>query len=184
MRVIAGKLKRRQLLAVPGRQTRPTTDRHRETIFNILSANVENRYVLDLFAGTGALGIEALSRGAKRAVFIDKAPAALKVLKHNIENLQLSDQTSMIRWDIARNLNCLKETAPKFDLVFMDPPYHAHLVCTALAHLDRAQCLHPQALVLAEHTAAEPMDNLPSVCKLVDQRRFGKTLVSFFDYMI
>ena len=109
MRVISGKLKSRRLVAPAGLSTRPTTDRIKESVFNILPAVFFHQRVLDLFAGSGALGIEALSRGAASAVFVDHAQRAIAAIRQNIETLEIGDQTRIIRWDIRKNLNFLKK---------------------------------------------------------------------------
>ncbi|MEA3429150.1 MAG: RsmD family RNA methyltransferase [Thermodesulfobacteriota bacterium] len=108
MRVISGNLKGKKLYSVLGKTVRPTSDRLRETIFNILAFHVKQAIVLDMFSGTGALGIEALSRGAESAVFIDIHNKALSVIKRNIKACKLENKTKVIKWDIIKNLNCIK----------------------------------------------------------------------------
>lgn len=178
MRVIAGTFKSRILKAPKGTITRPTSDRLRESLFSILGPGlVRNSRVLDLFAGTGALGIEALSRGAAFAVFIDKAPEALRVLQENIENLGLQNKSRIIRWDIEKNLFCLKNESP-FDLVFMDPPYSRGFTARTLLHLKKSGLLSETTRIVCEYT--EKDDLLPSEGDFVveDQRKYGKTLLA------
>jgi 16S rRNA (guanine966-N2)-methyltransferase len=123
--------------------TRPTTDRIRESLFNILAGSIQDRRVLDLFAGTGALGIEAISRGAASAVFVDQARAALAAIRRNIRDLGLDARTRIIHWDIRKNLNCLASDPQAFDLVFMDPPYETHAVAPALRALISSGAMAP-----------------------------------------
>lgn len=183
MRVISGTLKGRRLVCPPGLATRPTADRIKESIFNILSGRFQERRVLDLFAGTGALGIEALSRGAAVAVFIDQAKAAMDVLHRNIRALGLEGRSRTIRWNIRKNLNCLHSTPP-FDLVFMDPPYSTDAVTPVLTSLAACGALCSGARIVIEHSDQERIALPTDTLVLADQRRFGKTLVSFVDAMI
>jgi 16S rRNA (guanine966-N2)-methyltransferase len=184
LRVIAGQFKGRRLRTVRGRHTRPTADRTREAIFNILGAAVFRVHLLDLFAGTGAFGIEALSRGAASAVFIEADREAINVLRSNIQACALAGSTAVLRWDAARNLNCLRSREPKFELVFMDPPYGHGLVMPALAHLHAADCVTSGAQLVIEHGRDDPLPDPAPPYHLLDQRRYGKTLVSFLSYVI
>lgn len=184
LRVIGGSLRGKKLFSVPGRTTRPTADRLRESLFNILSRRVESRVVLDLFAGTGALGIEALSRGAQFAVFLDNSREALSVIERNIRSCRLEASARVIRWDIRRNLSCLTSMAGTFDLVLMDPPYNHGLVREALLHLHRSRALKPAAIIVAEHAVEEPMAADPTEFRMTDQRNYGKTVFSFLEYLV
>ena len=182
MRIIGGKFKGRRLFSVKGFNVRPTKDKHRESIFNMISSYLADAVVLDLFAGTGALGIEALSRGARFAVFIDSYPQSLSVILKNIQNCQLESRTKILRWNILKNLNCLKPYC--FDLVLMDPPYDIGAVYQSLLNLERCGCLKNEAVIVVEHSLDEPSpDNLKSF-RLFDRRKYGKTLVSFFNFML
>ncbi len=184
MRVISGCLKGRRLVAPAGMATRPTADRIKESVFNILAGGIQGRRVLDLFAGTGALGIEALSRGAASAVFIDRAKPALSALRRNIQALELEDRTRIIHWNILKNLNCLISTPQHVDLVFMDPPYKAGAVAPTLAALVACGVLASGARIVVEHSIRESIPPAIDALTLADQRRFGKTLVSFMDAML
>lgn len=178
LRIIAGDLRGCRLAAVPGVSTRPTADRTRESIFNILGNAVRGVRVLDLFAGTGAFGIEALSRGAATAVFVEIGRQALKVLNGNLATCRLEERARVIRWDARRNLNCLRQNVAPFQLVFMDPPYQAGLVTPALHHLESARCLAPGARVVVEHGDEVPVMDA-ALFAVEDRRRYGKTQVSF-----
>ena len=135
LRIIGGELKGKKLYTIPGTLIRPTADRLRESIFNILSYLVKEAVVLDLFAGTGALGIEALSRGADSAVFIDNNKKALSVIERNIQSCAVDNRSQIIRWDIVKNLNCINSVDSKFNLVFMDPPYNKGMIKPTLNNL-------------------------------------------------
>ena len=184
LRIIGGDLKGKKLSSVRGTTIRPTADRLRESIFNILSLRVQEAVVLDLFAGTGALGIEALSRGAESTVFVDNNREALSVLERNIKSCAFDNRTKIIKWNIKKNLNCLKSIRPLFDLVFLDPPYNQNMLKPALFNLDRSRSMKIGTCIVVEHS---PMESIPkdlSTFETIDQRRYGKTLVSFLNYMI
>jgi 16S rRNA (guanine(966)-N(2))-methyltransferase RsmD len=177
MRVIAGELGGRRLVAPRGWKVRPTSDRAREAIFSVLGDRVEEASVLDLFCGTGALAIEALSRGAARATLVDRdTRAALG----NVENLGLADRVELVRADVSRWLSALPEGegAPRFDLVFVDAPYKlADRVGQELdTHLSRL--LNPGGRAIVESGARRPLriDALPRL----RQRRYGAADVSIY----
>ncbi|MFC5471942.1 16S rRNA (guanine(966)-N(2))-methyltransferase RsmD [Cohnella suwonensis] len=123
MRVISGQAKGHPLKAVPGSNTRPTTDKVKESLFSIIGPYFDGERVLDLFAGTGGLGIEALSRGAGSAVFIDSQPQSVDIVKKNLASTRLSDKAEVYRNDAKRALKVLERAGKPFDLVFLDPPY-------------------------------------------------------------
>lgn len=184
LRIIGGALKGRKLISVPGHHTRPTSDRIREAIFNILGSRVHGAMVLDLFAGTGALGIESISRGAERVLFIDTHKRAISVLQRNIDAFSLEKKTTVIQWNILKNLDCIPSIIHTVDLVFMDPPYNKHLIEPSLFNLHRSGCLASGARLIVEHSQLEAMPQSDLPFGLIDQRQYGKTLVSFLDYML
>lgn len=184
MRIISGDCRGRKLFSLKGMTTRPTADRVRESIFNILALRVPGAYVLDLFAGTGALGLEALSRGAAAAVFVDSSLPAGQIIEKNIRACKMEARSRFIRWDIVKNLHCLKPSDPAFDLVFMDPPYAKSCIQAALTHLVRQQALKNGATIVIEHNASEPVPGEFTELNLGDQRVYGKTLVSFLTVML
>ena len=184
MRIIGGEFRGRKLLSVRGRGTRPTADRIREAIFNILSSRVHEAVVLDLFAGTGALGLEALSRGAQKAVFVETDKNTLSILRRNVEAIGLEQRATMIKWDILKNLVCLRAFSGRVNLAFMDPPYANNLIEPTLAHLHSSGCLQTGARIIAEHSAKEAFCADEGPYHLEDQRVYGKTLVSFLGYML
>jgi len=184
LRVIAGNLKGRKLAPFKGMGIRPTSDRIRESIFSILSHRVQGSVVLDLFAGTGALGIEALSRGAKAACFIDHHPQAVALVKKNVDICSMTERTSIIQWNAADNLNCLRSMPWHFDLVFMDPPYGQNVLLPTLSNLCRSGRLEHEARLILEHSVGESLPPIHPPLYLQDQRKYGKTLVSFLLYMV
>ena len=182
--IIGGELKCRKLLTVRGIKTRPTADRVRESIFNILGDSVRGARVLDLYAGTGAMGIEALSRGAESVLFADDHKAALTALEKNIKTCSLQSRANTIKWNVFNNLNIIRSYRPAFNLVFLDPPYNKNMIQPTLSNLDMIRCLENNSRLALEHSPLEPIpENLPAF-KISDQRRYGKTLVSFLFYMV
>ncbi len=159
MRVVAGTYRSRQLTAPRGLATRPTSDRLRETLFNVLAPRLQGARFADLYAGSGAVGIEALSRGAGFCCFAEHAPAALAAIRANLATLNIRSGFSIEPRAISRSLEQLAEAEASFDLIFLDPPYDAAGEYTAtLATLDAKakRLLAPRALVIAEHARRSP----------------------------
>jgi 16S rRNA (guanine966-N2)-methyltransferase len=184
LRIIAGELKGRKLRSVRGTKTRPTADHIREAIFNILAFQIQGSTVLDLFAGTGAFGIEALSRGAESAVFADVDNDAISVLQENIKSLSLESRTKIFRWDLTRNLNCFGSWQSAFKLIFMDPPYNKNIIEPTLLNLHSSQSMKKGARIIVEHSYLEPALKRQLPFEISDQRKYGKTLVSFLNYVV
>lgn len=178
MRIIAGEFRGVALASVgkgdAGAHLRPTTDRVRESLFNVLGNLdvMDGARVLDLFAGTGALGLEALSRGAAHATFVDDGRVAQRLIGQNIAKLRVSDRTDIVRRD-ARHLP--GRTGAPFDLVFMDPPYHKNMGALALAAADKGGWLARNAFIVWEE--AYPIDAPPGY-QQVDHRKYGDTHVT------
>lgn len=179
MRIIAGQFRGRKLASIKEAAIRPTSDRVREALFNILGRKPTGSAVLDLFSGTGALGLEALSRGARISVFVDNNAHSLAVLQRNISRCNADACSRVIRWNIIKNLYCLNKDDQCFDLVFMDPPYGLGVIQTALRHLISREVLLPGALVVAEHPAKEAVDLTGTGFQMVDNRRYGSSALSF-----
>jgi len=172
VRVIAGTYGGRRLQAPPGTDTRPTADRVREALFSILGARVEGARVLDLFAGSGALGIEALSRGAEEATFVDNAPAAIRAIGANLE--VLGADALVVRAEARRFLGGASRSGRSYDLVFLDPPYRLGASLGRDLPAALAAVLAPGATVVTESDRRAPLEvDLP----LEDERRYGDTLI-------
>ena len=179
MRIIAGEFKGRRLAAVKG-HIRPTSDKVREAIFSILGAAVVKARVLDLFAGTGALTLEALSRGAAAAVLVEEHPAALKVLQQNLEALALNDKVRVLALPVSGALRKLAARKDRFSLVFLDPPYGRGLALKTLTALEASDLLGPEASVVAEHSHREALPERLGSLWLSQARRYGDTQVAFY----
>jgi 16S rRNA (guanine966-N2)-methyltransferase len=184
MRIISGNFRGRKLASFQGTTIRPTSDHIREAIFSILSGTVPMTMVLDLFAGTGALGLEALSRGAAKSVFIDSHKKARALIAKNLMRCGIDPKNIILRCNILKNLNCLTSIKFRFNLVFMDPPYNLNMVKPALLNLLQSSSLAPGACVVVEHALTETIPDPIFAFKCIDRRKYGKTLVSFFEYMI
>ena len=178
MRIIGGDRRKKKLIPVPGLTTRPTSDRVKETLFNIIQAHVRGSFVLDLFSGTGALGLEALSRGADHCLFIDHEKKALETCRKNIAACNYGEKSTVIQWDITRNLHCISRYTQTLDLIFLDPPYKKGLADLALAHLVHMGAMSPDALVVVEHAAGDPPEPIQGLT-LTETRKYGSTAISF-----
>jgi 16S rRNA (guanine966-N2)-methyltransferase len=184
LRIIGGKQRGRRLAAPAGRETRPSAARLREAVFNILRNDLTGSIVLDLFAGSGALGLEALSRGARRSVFVENRRDAVKVIHANIATCGMQEATETIRRDIRRGLDCLAGQPEPFDLVFIDPPYGQGLITPALSGLVSSGCMQLGALIMIEHGVDDPLVLPERSLVAADHRRYGKSLVSFVRFMV
>jgi 16S rRNA (guanine966-N2)-methyltransferase len=177
VRIVGGSLGGRVLRAPGGAATRPTSEKVREAVFNIIGSVAGDR-VLDLFAGSGALGIEALSRGAAHATFVDAARPALIAIRGNLRELGLEDRASVVSGDAVASAARHAPDAP-WRLVFVDPPYRSDLATRAVLALP-CERLAADAMVVIEHDRRNaPPDTLGSLLR-TDQRRYGDTLISFF----
>lgn len=180
LRIIAGRSKGRILESIKGRNTRPTSDKVKEAIFNIIQIRIPNSLVLDLFAGTGNLGLEALSRGASKAIFIDRDINAVKTIRKNCYNLGYQEQVEIYRNDAARGLTELSKRDILFDIVFMDPPYAKGYEESLLQGIYEADILHNDAIVIVEHDSKTILpDRIAELCRY-DFRKYGGTGVSFY----
>jgi len=178
MRIIAGSKRGCPIVAPKGRDTRPTLDRVRESLFGILQFDVPDRRVLDLFAGSGSLGLEALSRGAAFASFCDKDRAALAALKENIRKLDLADRSRIYPCTFESAVSALAQAGEKVDLVFLDPPYAAGLYEKAFCSLLESGILAKGCILVAEHPPKEPPPLPPGLC-LYDSRQYGQVGLAF-----
>ena len=149
MRVIAGKARRLPLKTLPGADTRPTTDRIKETLFNILQPELLHCRFLDLFSGSGAIGIEALSRGARKAVFVEKNPKACACIRDNLAFTKLAPDGQVMNMDVLQALRSLEGEGP-FDCIFMDPPYGMDLERSALEYLSGSALADENTLIIVE----------------------------------
>ena len=176
MRVVAGSYGGRRLVAPAGTATRPTSDRVREALFSVLGDSVAERRVLDLYAGSGALGIEALSRGAAQAVFVDHSPRAIAAIRANLDGLGIS--ADVRRMQARAALKTASARCEAYDLVFLDPPYRRAAGLGRELSEALPAVLAPGARVISESDRRDPLElDLP----LADERRYGDTVIRIHD---
>lgn len=180
MRIVAGRWRGRTLRAPRGASVRPTLDRVREAVFDILGDRVAGRRVLDLFAGTGAMALEALSRGASSAVLVEADPRVFEVLRNNVESLG-ADSAEALLMDYRAAARLLRARKEQFDLVFLDPPYGKGLASASAAALARAGLVGPGAAVVAEEAFRAPDGPFPEGWETAADRRYGDTRIRVFD---
>ena len=181
MRVIAGKFRSRRLEAPPGTVTRPTSDRLRETLFNVVAPGVPDSVWLDLFAGSGAVGIEAISRGARSATFVESSSAAARTIRKNLQSLEIEEGFEVIEREASIALRMLDAQAVTYDFCFLDPPYRKMGDYEQiLGFLSQSRLLTPQGLVIAEHDKHfDPGDEFGSLRRARVLRQ-GDAVLSFF----
>jgi 16S rRNA (guanine(966)-N(2))-methyltransferase RsmD len=179
MRIISGVSKGRRLARPKSLIIRPTSDRVKESIFNLLGNEVEGGVVLDLFAGTGNLGIEALSRGAKKALFVEKGRQALRLIQTNLAQIGMEDRSEILPQDVNRAIGILNQRGESFDLILMDPPYEKGLIQRTLLKLNSHRIYHEDSILVVEHDRREPIPEKVEGWTLTRQRKIGDTLISF-----
>ena len=182
MRIVSGSAGGLHLKVPKGHKTRPTADQVREAVFNILTSRfpLEDIAILDLFAGTGALGIEALSRGARSAVFVDASPEAQRTIQENLKATGFRHQGRIIRAYVGKGIKVAEEQGLRFGGVFLDPPYEEGLIDKTLRLLATSSILEPWAWIVVEHSHHEEGAESYPPLALTDRRRYGTTGVSFY----
>jgi len=181
MRIISGTSRGRRLAPLKGLALRPTSDRVKESIFNILGKEVEGKVVLDLFAGTGNLGVEALSRGAKKAFFVERAKEALRIIQRNLLQCGFSEKAEIIPQEVSRAIDILKARRESFDIILMDPPYEKGWIQRTLEKLKNHAIYHEGSVLVIEHGRREPLLRNTGRWFVVKQRRMGDTMVSILE---
>ena len=177
MRIISGEHKGRRLACGKKGKVRPTSDRVKESIFNILREEVRGKRILDLFAGAGSLGIEALSRGAEWVTFVDASSASTNILKKNLENLSLKSKSTILQMDGLKALNKLNQN---FQMIFADPPYLKGFVQRIIDSIVRSMVLEKNGILILEHHKKEAFSFPEKRLVALKQKKFGDTVISFF----
>lgn len=179
MRVIAGEKKGHALTAVPGRQTRPTSDKVKESIFNMIGPYFSGGCALDLFAGTGGLGIEALSRGVAHVVFVDQSRQAVETTIRNLTRTRLRERADVYRNDAIRALQILTGKRKRFDYIFLDPPYAHKTLASLLSVISDFHLLCHDGLVICEHSTDETIES-GHRWRLVRAQAYGDTSIGIY----
>ena len=176
MRVITGSARGRVLKELQGMETRPTTGKVKESLFSIIQFDIEGRRVLDLFAGTGQLGIEALSRGAAECVFVDRRADAVKLIRENVALCKLEDRAKIRQGEALPYLR----SGEKFDIVFLDPPYASGLLAQALTDIAAFDICRAHGIIIAESAADTVLPAMPSPYALYREYRYGKIKLTVY----
>ena len=177
LRIISGEHKGRILSSLQKTEVRPRSDNVKGSIFNVLKDEVEGKSVLDLFAGSGNLGIEALSRGAKFVTFVDSSPHSIKVIKENVESLKLGTRSKMVGKDC---LEALPKLGGKFGIIFADPPYLRGFAQKVIDLTVESDILEKNGILVLEHHRKETLEHPEERLLYIKAKRFGDTMVSFF----
>ena len=179
VRVISGSARGLKLNTPGDDRVRPTTDRVKESMFNIVQDWVYDSQVLDLFAGSGALGIEALSRGASQAVFCDNSLDSIKIIKSNIEKARLADRSQIVSGDFKRCLRDMEAKNQSFDMIFVDPHYYEGLFEEVLDTIRSCKILKKDGIVIVEHDAKKPIGQVEGL-EVYKEKKYGITMLTFY----
>ncbi len=179
VRVISGSARGLKLNTPGDDRVRPTTDRVKESMFNIVQDWVYDSQVLDLFAGSGALGIEALSRGASQAVFCDNSLDSIKIIKSNIEKARVVDRSQIVSGDFKRCLRDMEAKNQSFDMIFVDPPYYKGLFEEVLDTIRACKILKKDGIVIVEHDAKRPIGQVEGL-EVYKEKKYGITMLTFY----
>ncbi len=182
MRVVAGEYGGRRLKAVPGMKTRPTTDKVKEAMFNIIGPYLEGGQVLDLFAGSGGLSIEAVSRGADHATLVDRQYQAIKTIHENLSVTKEEDKFTVLKGDAYKMLNKLAKQERGFDYVFLDPPYKKQQILELMEQLKKLGLLNTDALIICETDQVADLPEELADFELIKKADYGITELTFYRY--
>lgn len=184
MRIITGKAKGCKLKTPPGLNTRPTTDRVKESIFNILSSKTQDAQILDIFAGTGNMGLEALSRHGASAVFVDQNSVSINVIRDNAHHTKLIERATIIKGDVMTALTKFSQQSRKFDLVFCDPPYNKGWAQKVTDFFRCNNLLNRHGVLVMEHDKNDVLDGYEGeLFRLVRSETYGITKISFYQLL-
>ena len=180
MRIIAGDAKNKRIKSRKGTDTRPTLGSMKESLFSIIAPYVPDSVFLDLFSGSGSISLEALSRGAKRAVMIEKDAEALKYIIENVNNLGYEDRCRAYKNDVLRAIEILGRKGEKFNIIFMDPPYKDEMCTRVMKAIEKHKILAEDGLIICEHHVFEEMADTVGEYKKADEGKYGKKCITFY----
>lgn len=187
MRIITGKFKGRKLKSLGGDRVRPTSDRVKESLFSILRPQISDANFLDLCAGSGNIGIEAVSQGASKATFVDKSSKSIAIIKQNLAKCNLSPKSpkiTVIRSSAKQAITILAKQGEVFDFIYFDPPYDSDIYVETLQEIDDKEVLTNEGLIIAEHSQNRELPELVGELYLEDIRKYGKTKLSFYSPIV
>ncbi|MCR3922940.1 MAG: 16S rRNA (guanine(966)-N(2))-methyltransferase RsmD [Firmicutes bacterium] len=179
VRIIGGSARGRQLKTRKGTQTRPTADRIKESLFNIINERLEGASFLDLFAGNGGVGLEALSRGAQRCIFIEKSNQCVKIIKDNLALCGLEANGEVLQRDVLAAVGHLQTNLDKFDIIFLDPPYHSPALMPVVTRIASAALLATEGVMIVEHHFRDNAWWQPEQWQLAREKKYGDTVMTF-----
>ena len=182
MRIIAGKAKGRKLIPPATMETRPTLDRVKEAMFSMIQGYIPEAVVVDVFAGTGSLGLEAASRGAKEVYLVDKSPITFPLLKENVNSLKFQDFCTALNMDSYEALRSLAKKEKKFDIIFIDPPYCREMIPEAMKIVKENDMLVKDGIIVTKIDTIEEIYNGYEDIKLTRSKKYGNTTVCFYQY--
>lgn len=172
MKIISGTLKGRNIKGYDIEGTRPTMDRVKESVFAMIQNNIKDSICLDLFCGSGNLGIEAISNGSKLCYFVDNNPKAIKVVEENIKNFNIKDKTKLLNYDYKKSIKYFRETKIKFDIIFVDPPYDYHVIEKIIKYVDEYELLNDDGLLVLEFEK-EKLEEKYGNLKLIKSKKYS-----------
>lgn len=182
MRIIAGRARGRKLIPPATMETRPTLDRVKEAMFSIILNYIDDAVCVDVFAGTGSLGLEAASRGAKEVYLIDKSPVTFPLLKQNVESLKFEDCCTPLNMDSYEALRMLAKKGKVFDIIFIDPPYCKEMIPEAMKLIKENNMLHEDGIIVTKIDTIEDIYSGYEDIELVKSRKYGNTTVCLYKY--
>lgn len=182
MRVVSGRFKGKSLKAVPGRSTRPTTDKVKEALFNMIGPYFDGGVCLDLFAGSGGLGIEALSRGVDKVIFVDKDAKAIQTIHTNVEICKCENAVEIYRTEYKRALKAIVKRELVFDYIFLDPPYYKEILEEIIEFIDEHQLLQREGAIICEHDADFSLPKQINRLTQIKHETYGNISISIFQY--
>lgn len=178
--MVAGSAKGHKLRTLSDNSTRPTSDRVKEALFSIIANYIPDANVIDLYAGTGSLGIEALSRGAKKVFFVDKSKECYELIKENLEHTKLADKAEIIASSVQEIIPRIARQMSKFDIIFMDPPYRKDLIKETLAILSNDDIMNENCIIIAEHDKSDEVPSDVGRIKLIRTQKYKDTILSIY----
>ena len=181
MKIVAGKNRGNKLKSIKGLLIRPTSHKVREALFDIIGTSIQGAYFLDLFSGTGAIGIEALSRGADKVIFVEKELKAIKIIKENLEITKNNSNAIVYKIDFLYGLKILAKNGYLFDYIFLDPPYNMNLINISLVEILKLPILNKNGIIIAQHHKREEVNTNLVNLKLIKQKKYGECNLSLFN---